>query len=157
MDIDFIDYQGPNFSLHVPTIWYVTSTPAAQVLFVAPQDEKYPAIQANMVINQRRMQEGVTLQQLIDLSKESQKKEYTDYRLLKEEKTGAVPFEVYQRRYTWKNREDVPINQLQVMILSSDRLMSITATRENKDELQILDQVFAYMISSLKFTAPGQD
>ncbi|MAT42814.1 MAG: hypothetical protein CL609_10760 [Anaerolineaceae bacterium] len=151
MKVEFIKYTGPNFQIVRPTNWTITSSPAYQVMFIAPPLVPNEKVPANLMVNQRLMEDEVSMDEIVHLSHQTQQKEYKNFQLLNEEKNGSKPHEVYKQVYTWKNTEGVGIYQQQVFILVHNLFMTITMTRQNGKEFIVVDPIFAMMVSSLTF------
>jgi len=144
-----MDFKGPGFHLQVPTDWFISSSPQIQAMFVAPNAEE--KIRPNFLITIRPLEMDVKLEEIVQIAKETQMKEYPQYEVLEEGKLDKDPGGFY-RSYEWKQEmRQVKIIQRQIMFINNSMLYTITTTRSEMTEAQKIDLLFDHMINSFHF------
>ena len=149
--MNFMHFRGPSFTMQVPTNWFITSSPKFQAMFIAPPGPDN--VRANLAVSITPVDKDVTVQAVADAAKQTQQKEYPEYSILDEiEMTSADGKKGLRRVYKWYNRDkNMHIVQQQVFYLVSQMLYTITATREEREGMEAIDDMFAQMIASFKF------
>lgn len=147
--MDFMNFQGPGFTMEVPSNWLVTSTPQVQVVFIGPNDQ---GAKPNLAITIRRVKEGTTLDQIVQSAKEKQQQNYPEYTVIQEGILNNTAGMGYHRVYRWYNQDvGLRVVQQQRFFLVNDALVTLTATREDKDVNEMFDAVFEHMFESFRF------
>ncbi len=147
--MNFMSFQGPTFMMQVPTNWFVTSTPSFQAMFVAPPGEN--ELRANLAVSLTLVKESVTLEKLTKAAKDTQQKEYSDYQVIREGASSEYTVKGFERLYKWHNLEKgMRVVQRQFFCLVGQTLYTITATREDREEAESLEQVFEKIIASFE-------
>jgi hypothetical protein len=146
-------FVGPTFTLEVPTDWFVMATAQYQAVFTDP--EEVDGFQANVAIAIRPVEEQVTVAAVAEAAKQTQAKEYQEYRILDEVTIDETPPAV-KRTYTWKHPElGEDIKQSQYFCLHNGRLYTLTATRlANSANVQIVDANINHMIDTFAMRSP---
>lgn len=154
--MQFMNFEGPNFTLEVPTNWVISSSANFQAIFLGPGDQP---IRPNLVLAIRALEEGVTYQDVAASARETQEREYPEFNLLEEKDYGESGGSVLTRRYEWLNpANNVRVVQTQAFITAGQLLFTMTATRaaELKPAQQReVDTIFDHIIQSFRLTAPA--
>jgi hypothetical protein len=144
--MNFMNFEGPTFTMEVPTNWFVTSSPQFQALFLAPPGED--TIRTNFAVSMRPVEADVTVKAVAETARANQEKEYPDYDVLKEvdfTEQGGVGF---QRHYRWFNQQqDAEIIQAQTFFVVKQILYTLTATRSVDSDI---DDIFDHMAASFR-------
>lgn len=143
-------FQGPGFVMHVPTDWFVSSTPQFQALFISPQDEA--GSRGNLSVSMRPLEEDVTAHAVAETTRQSQADAYTDYEVLDEidftEQGGAG----LMRRYRWYDaNQDAVIGQMQAFFVVGQMLFTLTATAREA-QFAHYQPLFEDMVESFRIT-----
>lgn len=144
-----MDFQGPSFTMKVPTNWFITSTPQIQTMFVAPPTED--GLYANLSITLQPLTPEATLKAVVEQTLAVQEKEYADYQLLNQELVAENGLEKARLTYTWLNENHGKhVHQRQEMFLVGEVLYTLTATRSvaESDEVQRLDAMLRHMMET---------
>lgn len=152
--MEYKHFQGPGFSMEIPTDWFISSSPESQIIILAPPTET--GARPNIAVSMRVVQDDVTLLDLAAEAREIQAEEYADYEVLGEEdytETGGIAF---QRFYQWvPQTSGEPVLQVQTFILAGQILFTITATRfASETEGDTYDEVFGHVIRSFRVEVP---
>lgn len=143
-----MNFEGPGFTMQVPTNWVVTSSPQIQAMFVSPPRQ---GGRANFMVTIRPVNQDVTLEQVAASALETQKKEYEKFDLLETSEFRLGELVGTQRHYTWFSQEhNAPIRQRQVILVTGGLMFTITLTRTDVKELEELDAILAEMLASFK-------
>jgi hypothetical protein len=144
-----LHFQGPGFSLQVPSDWFNTAAPQIQAMFIAPPRQ---GVRANLMITLRPLDEAVTLEEVVRSSLETQKKEYAEFELLEDSEYKHEDLIGHQHYYKWFSKEhNARIVQRQVMFVRDRILTTITTTRTDFPGVEDLDNTFDTMINSFMF------
>jgi len=152
--MQYMSFQGPNFTMEVPTNWLVSASPQFQAIFVKPGDY---SISPNLVISLRPVEVGVTYKAVAESAREAQAQQYPEYEVTAEVDYGAAGGTGMMRHYKWLNADsDELVMQAQAFFVVGQLLFTLTATRGNepdKAEAIELDNTFKYMIETFRITA----
>lgn len=153
--MNFMHFQGPNFTLQVPTDWFITSNTDFQAIFIAPPVERGPG--SNFAIGVRNILEPTTVEVVSRVAREIQEANYPEYSLLDEQEIIVNGVQGFYRRYTWRNPAGMLILQQQVFFVFDDNtIYTLTATRpdnpDGQDAAQ-LDAAFGAMFESFNLAA----
>ena len=147
--MNFMSFQGPTFTMQVPSNWFVTSSPKFQAMFVAPPGEN--GVRANLAVSLTPVKENVTLEEIVKAARVTQQKEYPEYQIISEGAVSINSLEGFERIYRWHNQSrGLHVIQRQFFCLVSQVLYTITATRENNEKSEMLDPIFKKMIESFR-------
>jgi hypothetical protein len=142
----FMNFQGAGFQLEVPTDWLITSSPQFQSAFIAPA-AKFG--KANLTINTRSVEKNATLLAIATAARGMQAREFPKFEVISEGMVANTGDRAYERVYRWENDQNgAKIWQRQVLILIPGILLTVTATREDRENTQELDAIFEHMLSS---------
>lgn len=145
-----MNFEGPGFTMQIPTDWFITSTPQIQAMFVSPPRK---GGRANFMVNVRPLDMDVTLDQVVKTSLETQKKEYDKFELLESAIYSKDNLTGHQRLYKWFSKENnATIRQRQIIIVTGQMLITLTSTRTDLKIMEELDDVFAQMLESFKLS-----
>jgi hypothetical protein len=145
-----MNFEGPGFTLQVPTNWFLTSAPQIQAMFVAPPRD---GVRANFMVTLRPLEEQVTLEAVAKSSLKTQEKEYDKFELLEAGDYKKEKLKGHMRHYKWFSKEhNAGIVQRQVLFVRDRMLTTITATRTDFPGTEDIDKAFADMLASFKFT-----
>lgn len=151
--MQFMMFEGPNFTLEVPTNWVVTSSPQLQAIFLGPQD---PLIRPNMVVSLRPVEVNVTYQAVAQAAKETQEKEYPEYTILDEVDFSQFGGIGMKRQYSWVNpTNNAKVVQVQTYFVAGQVLFTLTASRGdhgNTNAAEEMDNIFNHMIETFRIT-----
>jgi hypothetical protein len=154
--MQFMNFQGPNFTLEVPTNWVISSSVNFQAIFLGPGDQP---VRPNLVLAIRALETGVTYTDVAASARETQEKEYPEYRVLEEKDYGESGGSVLIRRYEWLNpANNVRVVQVQAFIVVGQLLFTMTATRAAELEpaqQQENDKIFDHIIQSFRLVTPA--
>lgn len=128
-------FQGPNFHMQVPSDWFILATPAIQAMFLGPTHEN---LRANLAISIRQVEPNVAVEQVALAAKTTQQKEYPNYQVVSEGTLTISNQPAYERYYHWVN-DNVPISQLQRMVISDQLLFTLTATHHRTHPTEVVD------------------
>ena len=148
----FMNFQGPTFTMQVPTDWFINSSPQFQAIFTSPKDSNSD-VWANLLISIRPVRDEVTANAIAREAKDTQQQEYPDYEVL-EEIEGAddpnKPISYFQRLYRWRNIEKkIHILQCQAYYIYQNRLYTLTATQpSSKAKNDELDKTLLKIMES---------
>jgi len=149
----FMNFDGPNFTMEVPTNWIVTSSPQFQAIFLGPND---PLVRSNLVISLRPVEANVTYQAVGASAREAQEREYPQYQILQEIDFGAQGGTGMLRHYRWVNAENnATIIQVQAFFVVGQILFTLTGTRGahlGVEAGQEVDEIFNHMIQTFRIT-----
>jgi hypothetical protein len=141
-----LHFQGPDFSLQVPSDWFNTAAPQIQAMFIAPPRQ---GVRANLMITLRPLDADIALAEIVISSLDTQKKEYAEFELLENGEYRQGDLIGHQRYYKWFSKEhNARIVQRQVMFIRAQVLYTLTTTRTDFPGVEDLDQTFSEMIKS---------
>lgn len=147
--MSMMDFKGPGFHMQVPTDWFITSSPQVQVMFLAPPSQE--KVRPNLMITLRPLEPDVDLQAVARLAKETQEKEYPQYKVIEEGMLEKEPIG-FARAYSWHQADrQVDVVQRQVMFIQGQVLFTLTATRPEMNQAEIVDSLLDHMIQTFKF------
>lgn len=147
----FMNFQGPTFTMQVPTDWFITSSPQFQAVFTPPKDGD-TGVKANLIVSIRPVKKGVTAVAIAQAAKETQQKEYPEYEVVTETAVTDAPVSYFRRLYRWYNTErKVAIVQSQAYYVHENRLYTLTATQPviGADGNEV-DKILGQMMDSFK-------
>jgi len=156
---EYKNFQGPTFSMQIPTDWLITSSPQLQAAFVAPKNEQNLSaqpesgeeIRSNLIVSMRRLKAGTSVVAVAEAAKTSQENEYPKYRVIQEEEISGRELSGFQRTYTWvKADKPIRVQQQQTFFLASNILYTLTSTRPDTDEVKSVDKIFEQMVHSFE-------
>jgi hypothetical protein len=150
-NMKYMNFQGPNFSMQVPTDWLITATPQFQAIFTAPIDDT-DTIHGNVVVSIRAVKDDVTAVGVAKAAKNTQEKEYPQYQVLEETINETEPPSV-ERSYKWyKTDRQVDIVQRQAFHVYEGKLYTLTGTYpvSTDQKPQTLAHIIQKMIRSFK-------
>lgn len=142
--MSFMNFQGPTFTMQVPTTWFVNSSPQFQAIFTAPKGE---GVQANLIVSIRPVKAEVTAVSVAQTARDTQTREYPQYEVLEETAVTDAPVPYFRRSYRWYNTErKTAILQSQAYYVHKNRLYTLTATQpaigvDSDETNKILDQM----------------
>lgn len=148
--MDYKHFQGPGFSMEVPTDWFISSSVQSQVIVLAPPTET--GARPNLAVSMTPVRPDVTVTAIAEEARTLQVQEYPGYEVLSERDFSDDGGSAFQRVYQWQ-RESTgePLVQIQTFIVAGQMLFTITGTRfaseANADEL---DAAFAHMVASFR-------
>jgi hypothetical protein len=147
--MEFMQFQGPTFTIEVPPTWFVASNPQFQALFLTKAG--IDPIRANYAISLRPVEKDVTAQAVAQTAKENQQEQYPGYQIMEEidfSEQGGMGF---FRRYQWLNeQQNAPVIQMQAMFVVNQILYTLTATRSQPSNIANLDEIFDHMTASFR-------
>jgi hypothetical protein len=144
-----MDFQGPSFTMKVPTNWYITATPQIQAMFVAPPSED--GVYANLTVTLQPLEAGATLDAVMAETLSVQEKEYAEYNLREQETLELDGITKGRMVYTWMNKKHgQQVHQRQEMFIVGEMLYTLTATRSvvDSDEVKQLDALLRHMMET---------
>jgi hypothetical protein len=149
--MQYMEFNGPGFTLEFPTDWLVSATQQAQTVFQGPRHQT--DLHPNLMITIRQAAPGVTAPAVAEEARKTQEREYPEFKVVNEvdftENGGAG----FLRQYTWHNaRNDIAVAQIQAFFVVAGVLFTLTATRAQKDDASI-DDVFYHMIDTFRLQA----
>lgn len=145
--MDFMTFLGPVFTMNIPTNWFVAANVQYQAIFTDPHAED--GFQANLMLSIRPIQANVRIEEVAELAKQTQAKEYPAYKILDEQLYKKAPMGV-KRIYTWEHPEQKrQFHQIQFFVIHEQRLYTLTGTRlVQASQEHLVDKVFNQMIDS---------
>ncbi|MCA9885226.1 MAG: DcrB-related protein [Anaerolineae bacterium] len=148
--VQFMQFQGPNFTMDVPTEWLVTSSPQFQVMFTAPKTHEGQIIRTNFIVTLRPTEENVTAEAVAQSAREMQQREYPGYQLIDEMNFAEQGGTGFIRRYSWVHAEQKQsVTQTQAFFILASVLFTLTGTRLTSESKEI-DDIFDHMVQSFR-------
>lgn len=148
----FMQFEGPTFTLQVPTNWLITSSPKLQAIFVEPVRESQHQ-PASLLISMRKLKEDATLTEIVLETKKSQQREFPQYKELSEETVTRDKINGISITYQWYNaKTSSKIYQQQVFFLVSQILYTLTASNPNTETADEVENILKRMIDSFQIT-----
>jgi|GEM_PF-698242 len=149
---EFMNFEGPTFTMQVPTNWFITSSPTLQAVFVAPTSVAgNQPVRPNIIVSIRRLKEETAAQTVAAAVKKDQQTQYADYQILKEIDNSADDISGFSRQYTWhKTGENTRVVQTQTFYVARKILYTLTGTRSADVEIPVIDEIFTRMSNSFK-------
>ena len=143
------DFQGPGFSLQIPTDWLITSDQNFQAIFLAINESKP---RPNLSIAMRKLDDDVTLADVINITQRTKQEQYENYQSLE----SIQPSEfAWIHRYQWHQPElGIGIYQVQVAFLVQNILFTLLGTCL-VSQVGTYDSVFTDMYSSFRINLTG--
>jgi hypothetical protein len=144
-----MDFQGPGFTLTVPSEWLIQAAPAIQAIFLSPDGSQ--TLRANLVITLRPLQPEVTLLDIGEISRQAQQKEYTGYALENETPIKSGDIDGIERQYRWfDEQQNIWIAQSQRFFVHEQVLYTLTTTCSPNDH-EVYKPIFGEMLTSFRF------
>lgn len=148
--MNFMEFQGPGFTMMTPTDWMITSSLQFQALFLAPSDSG--GFNANLAVSIRRITDDVTVLSVAESTKDTQSNEYDQYEVLEEvdyTRKGGLAF---LRKYRWLQQDNqIGVVQTQAFLVAGTILFTLTGSRsEDSPDGEALDGIFLQMIESFR-------
>jgi hypothetical protein len=131
-EIMWIGFQGPSFTMRVPSNWVLTATPELQVVVLEPER---PAgeLRANLIVSLRPVTEGLTSAAVLESTRKNQLEQYPHFKLHEEGVVNGRKGEGSYQNYTWLNPENsIPVAQVQAFFVANKMLYSITTTCDER-------------------------
>jgi hypothetical protein len=144
-------FEGPGFNMQIPTNWLISSTPAYQAMFFAPREDD--DTQANMTVSIRKLEEGGSLLEVVNVARAKQVEEYPQFQVLEEvdytEKGGTG----YKQKYRWHNEDaKQDVVQTQAFFMFDQFIFSLTGTTFLQ-HAEKYDPIIEDMIKSFRIRA----
>ena len=137
-------FQGPGFTMQIPTDWFITSSPQFQAMFVAPASEF--GIRANLAVSMTPVKEDVTARMVAENARKNQEIEYAEYSVLGEDE-AVTPDKSFTRIYKWYNSsKNMHLLQKQIFLVVNQMLFTVTSTRQIGEETEEIDAILEEMI-----------
>jgi len=142
-------FQGPGFTLDMPSDWRVRALPEVQALIskLAPD----ASIPASFAVALRPTETTVTLETMVDKLQQELPQSYTQFALLEEGELTISGQPAYGFHYTWFNDDhDLTIVQSQIFMLVDETMVILTSTHPDGapddyiDHLQTMQQTFQW-------------
>lgn len=150
----WMNFQGPNFRMKVPSDWYIVASPTVQAMFLEPVGNQ--RLRGNMMITLRPIQEGLTLADVSVAALETQAAGYPQFSLIDEQDITVSGVRGKYRLYQWFNAEDnIPVVQAQAFFVARDLLITMTATCDLERQAGTMP-VFNAMFDSLELQLAEQ-
>ena len=148
---DFMTFEGPTFTMQIPTNWFISSSPRFQAAFVSPEKEEEEEIFPNMLVAIRRMKEGANAPAVAKSAREKQQETYPDYKVLAEKEHSTDSVSAFERIYRWHNPDQrSDIQQWQAFYMHQNILYTLTATCSVTEKLPAREQIFEKMLGSFE-------
>jgi hypothetical protein len=145
--MDTMNFQGPTFTMLVPTQWLITSSPRFQAIFVAPPTAD--GVRANLAVAMTPVQDMVTLEAVVVDARKVQETEYPQFQVLAEGPITEKAGEGFRRTYRWvSSDQNLPLQQTQEFFLRGGMLYTLTATREDREAGKVFDEPLEQMLVS---------
>ncbi len=145
----YMNFQGPGFTLEIPTDWYITSSPQFQAIFLGTSTTE--GVRPNLSIAIRPVEADVTPEAVAAESLRIQQAQYSEYEVLEEIDFSEQGGSGFWRRYQWLNdSHNMKIVQIQVFLVNDSLLHTLTATTTQTyyDEIQA---TLVHMLTSFRF------
>jgi len=149
--VDMKRFEGPGFNMQIPTNWLISSTLAFQAMFHAPREED--GTQANLTVSIRKIEEGGTLLEVVNVARAKQAEEYPEFEVLEEEDYTEQGGVGYKQKYRWHNPQvDADLVQTQAFFMVDQFIFSLTGTSylQHADKY---DPILEEMIGSFRIRA----
>jgi hypothetical protein len=142
-------FQGPTFTLQVPTHWFVSSTPQFQAVFLMPSDG-IRLLRPSVTISLRPVLDDVTAAAVAASEMSYLREAHPDLQILDEFGFDDNGQKRFYRRFSWHDAENnLDILQSQSFVIEAGTLYVITTTSNGDPEIE---SIFADMLESFKFT-----
>lgn len=124
----WVNFQGPIFSMRVPSNWFVNATPEIQAMLVEPPRGENQ-LRSNLIITLQAVQPDVTVDAVLQNARRTQQQEYPRFTLQDEGKVTGRAIEGRFQFYTWFNEEsNVEVLQSQTFYIANEVLFTLTTT-----------------------------
>lgn len=124
----WVNFQGPIFSLHVPSNWFVNATPDIQAMIVEPPRGENQ-LRSNLIITLQAVQPEVTVDAVMQNARNTQQHEYPRFQLQDEGVVTGRAVEGRYQVYTWFNEENqTEVLQSQTFYIANGILFTLTTT-----------------------------
>lgn len=148
MTTKFMQFQGPNFKMLVPTNWFVTAAAGVQAAFVAPRASS--SIKPNLTVSIRKPTQQATVQAVAEETFKRQQESYFQYKILEEKTWDQSAFQAFARRYSWYDRKaKQTVVQRQLFVLAAGLFFVLTSTQA-AEESPDAEPIFITMMNSFK-------
>jgi len=148
--ITWMQFQGPNFTLRVPSRWFVLAAPNIQAMFAEPG--QHQALRANLVVTLRTVEPTVTALAVGETSRESQERDYPDYQIETEGPVALDNTTGYYRAYQWYNQENnVHVVQSQSIFIKDQNMFTLTTSCSDTAR-EVAMPLLNEMLRSFQFT-----
>lgn len=124
----WVNFQGPIFSMRVPSNWFVNATPEIQAMLVEPPRGENQ-LRSNLILTLQAVQPDVTVDAVLQNARRTQQQEYPRFTLQDEGKVTGRAVEGRFQFYTWFNEEsNVEVLQSQTFYIANEVLFTLTTT-----------------------------
>jgi len=148
---NFMTFEGPTFTMQIPTNWFISSSPRFQAVFISPEKSEGEKIFPNMLVAIRRLKEGTSAAMVAESAREKQQETYPDYEVITEKEHNADGFSSFERVYRWHNPDqNSDIQQWQTFYVHQNILYTLTATCSVTEKLPACEQIFEKMLASFE-------
>lgn len=144
------EFRGPGFVMEIPTHWLISSTTDFQAIFLSPRKED--GTQANLTVSIRQLDEGSTLEAVVEVLQNTQHERYPQFNVLEEVDYSESGGSGFKQIYSWFNEEqNATIIQTQALFYVERLLFTLigTAFQPHADEYQ---DIFNTMIDSFRLS-----
>lgn len=124
----WVNFQGPIFSMRVPSNWFVNATPEIQAMLVEPPRGENQ-LRSNLILTLQAVQPDVTVDAVLQNARRTQQQEYPRFTLQDEGKVTGRAVEGRFQFYTWFNEEtNIEVLQSQTFYIANQVLFTLTTT-----------------------------
>ncbi|MDL1923881.1 DUF1795 domain-containing protein [Chloroflexi bacterium CFX3] len=124
----WVNFQGPIFSMRVPSNWFVNATPEIQAMLVEPPRGENQ-LRSNLILTLQAVQPDVTVDAVLQNARRTQQQEYPRFTLQDEGKVTGRAVEGRFQFYTWFNEEtNIEVLQSQTFYIANEVLFTLTTT-----------------------------
>ncbi len=143
----WVNFQGPIFSLRVPSNWFVNATPEIQAMIVEPPRGENQ-LRSNLIITLQAVQPDVTVDAVLQNARRTQQQEYPRFALQDEGMVTGRAVEGRFQFYTWFNEESkVEVLQSQTFYIANEVLFTLTTTCALDRQAEVMP-ILAEMLES---------
>ncbi|MFN7210049.1 MAG: hypothetical protein ACK4P1_06615 [Aggregatilineales bacterium] len=143
----WVNFQGPIFSLRVPSNWFVNATPEIQAMIVEPPRGENQ-LRSNLIITLQAVQPDVTVDAVMQNARRTQQAEYPRFALQDEGMVTGRAVEGRFQFYTWFNEEtQTEVLQSQTFYIANGILFTLTTTCALDRQEEVMP-IFAEMLES---------
>jgi len=152
----WVEFQGPGFTMEVPSEWRVMASPQFQAIFFSPLIGQDPR-RANLTVALQDVPDDTTARALVDVLNRMQADSYPDFSVVCETADAAGEVSKIQRTLRWRNPSSgETVLQHQACHVRDGLACILTGSRPDglpDDVATGVDGVFQRMLASFAFHA----
>jgi hypothetical protein len=120
--------EGPRISFVLPEAWQFKEQVTLASTPTSPEQPR-----ANLIVSSEPLQSELTTESYAESMATQAEREFPAYREISLEPMQVLGGDALLRRYEWEPEQGQKVTQLQVYLVSGDRMYTATATAETED------------------------